>query len=411
MRSRLPVFLKSYGFSLILISAILAGSILGIVLKKDAVLCKPFGDVFLNLLFTALVPLVFFSISSAVAAMADVKRLGKIMGSMLLVFVATGTVASALMTAGVSLFPPAKGMAVDLGAKVSISHFKASEQIVKALTVPDFTDILSGKHMLALILFSILVGLATVSTGRKGRAFADFLAAGNRVMMKLISYIMYYAPVGLSAYFAWFVGVHGSQLLGAYFRAMALYYPLAIAYFFAGSTLYAYVAGRSGGVKAFWKNIVPTSLTALATGSSMAAIPANLEAADRVGVPKDISEIVIPIGATIHMDGSCLAAVLKTAVLFGIFNMSLSGADTILLVIGASLLTGTVVSGIPAGGMIGELLIITLYGFPIEAFPVITMIGALVDPPATMVNSSGDNVASMMVARMLGGKDWMNADV
>jgi Na+/H+-dicarboxylate symporter len=379
------------------------------VLRKDAAFCKPFGDIFLNLLFTVIVPLVFFSISSSVAAMSNMKRLGKIISSMLVVFILTGITAAVLMIIVVNLYPPAAGLTVNFGARVNIDHFKTSEQIVRAFTAPDFTDILSKRNMLALIVFSILVGIATASSRQKGRAFSEFLSSGNYVMMKLISYIMYYAPIGLCAYFAYFIGTHGSDLLGTYFKVMTLYYPVAILYFFLGFSVYVYIAGRLQGVKTFWKNIVPPALTALATGSSMAAIPLNLEAADKTGVPKDISEIIIPIGATIHMDGSCIAAVLKIAVLFGIFNISLSGTETILLTIGIALLTGTVVSGIPAGGIIGELLIISLYGFPLEAFPIITMIGTLVDPPATMLTSVGDNVASMIVARMLGGKDWMTA--
>jgi Na+/H+-dicarboxylate symporter len=160
-------------------------------------------------------------------------------------------------------------------------------------------------------------------------------------------------------------------------------------------------------VKAFWKYIIPPSVTALATGSSMVTIPSNLDAADKMGVPREISEIVIPVGATLHMEGSCLAAVLKIAFLFGVFHMDFSGTGTILTAIGIGMLTGMVVSGIPGGGTIGELLIISLYGFPPEAFPLITVIGTLVDAPATMVNAVGDNVASILVARILGGKDWM----
>jgi Na+/H+-dicarboxylate symporter len=87
--------------------------------------------------------------------------------------------------------------------------------------------------------------------------------------------------------------------------------------------------------------------------------------------------------------------------------MDFTGASTILTAIGIGMLTGMVVSGIPGGGTIGELLIISLYGFPPEAFPLITIIGTLVDAPATMVNAVGDNVASILVARILGGKDWM----
>jgi Na+/H+-dicarboxylate symporter len=262
--------------------------------------------------------------------------------------------------------------------------------------------------MLPLIIFSMLVGLAASAAGEKGKAFAGFLTSANAVMMKLISYIMYYAPIGLCAYFAYLVGVFGPELLGSYARAMAVYYPTAILYFFLAFTLYAFIAGRASGVKKFWTNIIPPAVTALATGSSMATIPANLQAADKIGVPKDISEVVIPIGATMHMEGSCLAAVLKIAFLFGIFQMPFTGIDTILTALGIALLTGVVVSGIPGGGTIGELLILSLYGFPPEAFPIITMIGTLVDAPATMVNAVGDNVSSMMVARVLGKKEWMD---
>ncbi|MEI6610125.1 MAG: dicarboxylate/amino acid:cation symporter, partial [Deltaproteobacteria bacterium] len=390
--------------------SIILGSLLGILYKKDAIVFKPFGDIFLNLLFTAIVPLVFFSISSAVASMTNIRRLGKIISAMILVFVVTGLIASVIMAIGVVLYPPAIGVKIALGTGVNPEQLRATDQIVKAFTVSDFADILSKKNMLALIIFSILLGLSTSAVGERGKVFANFLASASDVMMKLISFIMYYSPIGLCAYFAYLVGVFGPELLGAYARAMFLYYPIAILYFFIAFTLYAFIAAKGDGVRRFWRNIIPASLTALATGSSMATIPANLEAANKTGVPKDISEVVIPIGATIHMEGSCLAAILKIAFLFGLFQMNFSGLETIATAVGIALLVGVVVSGIPGGGTIGELLIISIYGFPLEAFPIITMIGTLVDAPATMINAIGDNVASMLVARILGGKHWMQED-
>ncbi len=403
-------FLKSYGFSIILIISIIIGSILGFIFKKDAAIFKPLGDIFLNLLFTVIVPLVFFSISSAVASMSNIRRLGKIMGAMLFVFVITGLIASIVMIIGVMLYPPAEGVKMALGSGVNHEQIKLSEQIVKAFTVSDFADIISKKNMLALIIFSILIGLATSASGERGKPFSGFLSSGSDVMMKLISFIMYYAPIGLCAYFAYLIGVFGPELLGAYMKAMMLYYPTAFLYFFIAFTLYVFIAAKKEGVVRFWRNIIPPALIALGTGSSMATIPANLEATDKTGVPRDISEVVIPIGATMHMEGSCLAAVIKIAFLFGIFQMNFFGLETIVTAIGISLLVGVVVSGIPGGGTIGELLIISFYGFPMEAFPIITMIGTLVDAPATMLNAIGDNVASMIVSRMLGGKDWMNGD-
>lgn len=402
-------FLKSYGFTILLLLSILVGALLGVVFKKDAVLFKPFGDIFINLLFTTAVPLVFFSVSSAVAGMPDMRRLGRILGWMLVVFIATGLIASIVMVIAVTAFPPAAGIALNLPATASLEPFRTPEEIVRAFAVPDFIELLAKKNMLALILFSLLVGLAASGAGEKGKAFRLFLASAFEVLMKVITYIMFYAPVGLCAYFAYLVGVFGPELLGSYAKVVALYYPVAILYFFMAFTAYAWIAGGRRAARAFWVNIIPPSLTALVTGSSVATIPSNLEAADRIGVPRDIREVIIPIGATIHMEGSCLAAIVKIAFLFGIFNMNFSGTEALLTAVGIALLSGTVMCGIPGGGFVGEMLIVTLYGFPPEAFAVITMIGTLVDPPATMVNAVGDNVAGMMVARVLGGKNWRQA--
>ncbi|MHC4906918.1 MAG: dicarboxylate/amino acid:cation symporter [Planctomycetota bacterium] len=182
---------------------------------------------------------------------------------------------------------------------------------------------------------------------------------------------------------------------------MKLYYPLAIGYFIIGFSFYAFIASGHGGIKRYWANILPPALTAWGTGSSLAALPANMEAAERIGVPEDVREIVLPLGATIHMDGSCLAAILKIAVLFALSGRPFTGVETLAGAVGVALLCGVVMSGIPGGGFLGEMLIVTLYGFSPEMLPIIAMLGTLVDPPATMINASGDTVAAMMVTRLL----------
>lgn len=400
--------LKNYRFSLILLGSLIIGAAIGFTLGERAQILKPLGDIFLNLLFTVVVPLVFFSISSAVAGMSDTRRLGRILQAMLAVFILTGIISSLLMVAGVLVFDPARGLNVEMAGSLENDSGPIGDRLVRAFTVSNFGDLLNRKNMLALIVFAMLTGLGALSAGEKGAAFRQWLISANAVMMKVIGYIMLYAPVGLSAYFAYLTGVFGPQLLGTYGRAMLLYYPLALFYLFAFYSLYTWLAAGPRGMKKFWSNILPTALTALGTGSSVAAIVPNLDAARRNGVPEDIREVVIPIGSTIHMEGSCLSAILKIAVLFGLFGMEFSGAGTIAAAVGIALLSGTVMSGIPGGGFLGEMLIVSLYGFPPEALPVAAMIGTLVDPPATMVNAVGDNVSCMLVARMLGGKDWMD---
>ncbi|MGD6876218.1 dicarboxylate/amino acid:cation symporter [Bacillus infantis] len=400
--------LKAYRFPIILFASIIIGSIIGFVFGEKAEVIKPLGDLFLNLLFMLVVPLVFFTISSAIANMNSMKRLGKIMGSMMVVFIATGIIASIVMLVAVTAFPPAQGTDIPLTQPENTEELSLPDQLVKTFTVPDFIELFSRKNMLALIVFSVLVGVASGLTGEKGRPFTKLLVSGSEVFMRLINLVMYYAPIGLGAYFASLIGVFGPELLGDYARAVIVYYPAAILYFLIGFTLYAFIAGGRRGVARFWKNIFSPAATALATGSSVGSLPVNLQAAKRIGVPKDIRETVLPLGATIHMDGSCLAAILKISFVFGIFNMDFTGLDTFLTAIGISLLAGTVMSGVPGGGFIGEMMIITLYGLPIEALPIISAIGVVVDPPATAVNVTGDTVSSMLVTKQLEGKDWMD---
>lgn len=217
---------------------------------------------------------------------------------------------------------------------------------------------------------------------------------------------MYYAPIGLGAYFAALVGEYGGQLLGSYTRAMLIYYPLCILYFFLIFPVYGYIAGGQKGVKSL-KYLVSPALTSLATQSSIATLPVNLEAAEFIGVPKDIREIVLPIGATAHMDGTVFSSILKISFLFGVFNIPFTGVETYISALLLSVAGGVVMSGVPGGGLIGEMLIVTMYGFPPEAFPIIATIGYLVDPPATMINATGDTVAAMLVTRLVEGKKWI----
>lgn len=374
---------------------------------EKATVLTPLGDIFLNLMFTAVVPLVFVTISGAVGSMTNMKRLGKILGYMLLVFFVTGLIAAVIIIICVKLFPPAQGVQIALDNTRMQETVSLPQQIVKALTVSDFSELLSRRNMLPLIVFSVMFGFCTGSLG-ENNLVARAMNALSEVMMKLVDLIMLYAPVGLCAYFASLVGQFGPQLIGAYGRAMILYYPLCVVYFFVAFFGYAYFSGGMRAVRAFFKNILSPAITSLATQSSIASLPTNFEASNKIGVSKDISGIILPIGATMHMDGSVLAAVLKISFLYGIFGKEFAGIETYVVSVLIAILSGVVLSGVPGGGLVGEMLIVSLMGFPPRAFPLIATIGFLVDPPATCLNVCGDTVASMMVTRIIDGKDWMD---
>lgn len=398
--------MKSYRFPLILLGGIIIGSIVGAVAPEFAANLSPFGDIFINLMFTAVVPLVFLSVSSAVSSMVDLKRLGKIMKNLFITFFTTGAIASTIILLFVKVFPPAQGVNIAL-ENGQLEEISVGDAIVDAITVSDFSGLLTREHMLPLILFSIFFAICVTLTDKSGK-ISNALDMLSQVFMKIINLIMYYAPIGLGCYFASLVAQYGPELVGSYARAMAIYYPLCIAYFFVAFFAYSYWAGGGMiGVKVFFKNIFSPAITSLATCSSIATLPVNLAATANMGVKKDIREIVLPLGATMHMDGTCLSSILKISFLFGIFGQDFSGLDTYVIAILISILGGVVMSGVPGGGLIGEMLICNIYGFPPEAFPIIAAIGFLVDPPATMVNATGDAVAAMMVSRMTEGKEWL----
>ncbi len=328
---------------------------------------------------------------------------------MSLVFVFTGIVAALFMLIIVKIFPPAQGVFLQLTMPNKIASVNLSEQIVKIFTVSDFSKLLSHENMLALIVFSVLVGLAASSANEKAKAFLKFLHAGEQIFMQVFSYIMYYAPIGFFAYFAVLVSQLGPKLMENYLRIAVIYYVTAIVYFTVVYTLYAYLAGKMPSIKIFWKNILLSTTTALATCSSAASIPANLIAAKAMRVSPEIYETAVPLGAIIHKDGSVMGGVVKIAFLFGIFHLPFAGVSVLLTALGVSLLVGTVMGAIPSGGMLGELLILTVYGFPPSVLMAIAAISIIIDPIATMLNVTGNSVSSMMIARLVDGKNWLKS--
>lgn len=391
-------FWKNYRFPVILLFSIIVGSIIGIIFKEDAMNLKPFGTIFVNLLYTIVVPLVFFTISSSISSIKSFKKLGKIFRVMFIVFIITSTLAALFMLSTVKIIDPVGNVTIDLveGTKESID---IGSKIVDMITVPDFYQLLSKSSMLPLIIFSIIFGFAVGMVKDEKQQISKALNSISKVMMNVIKIIMYYAPIGLCAYFASLVGEYGGEILGSYARSMILYYVMSLLYFVIFYTIYSYLARGKEGVKQYFKNIFTPTVTSLGTCSSLASLPSNLECAEKLGIDEDVAKTTLPIGATMHMEGSSMASILKIAFLFAIFGKSFTGIDTYLIAILIAVLSGVVMSGIPGGGLIGEMLIVSLYGFPLEAFPIIATIGWIVDPPATCLNVVGDVSSAMLIEK------------
>ena len=393
--------LKNYVFTIAVLVSIVVGTLIGIYFPDFATSIKPLGDIFLNLMFTLVVPLVFFSISSAVANMLDLKRLGNILKKMFLVFFITCFISATIMVIGVTIFDPAEGTNILVETSEAVESGNFLEKIASALTVTDFNNLLSKSNMLPLIIFTLLFGVGVSSLGEKGKKLSEILNLASLAMMKVVKFVMYYAPIGLCAYFASLVSTFGSSLLEGYAKAFIIYTVIGIIYFLVFYSLYAFIAGGKEGLKSFYKNVLPPFATSLATQSSLASLPSNLDATKNMGVKKDVRELTLPIGTTMNMHGSVMSSILKIAFLFTVFGETFGGFGVILTAILISILSGMVMSGIPGGGLIGELLIVSLYNFPLGAFPIIATIGIIIDAPATALNVIGNTTSTMLISKFV----------
>ena len=394
--------LKKYRSLIILLCSIILGSILGLIFGSKVTFLKPLGDIFLNLMFTLVIPLIFFTVVSAVSSMPNFKRLGKILKNVLLIFMITSLLAALVMFITLKIVNPISG-SIPLEDGV-VETLSVGDQIVKAVTVSDFSGLLSRSNILPLIIFSLLFGISLSLVGDKASGVKKTIDVLAKAMMKMVKVVMYYAPIGLCAYFASLVGEYGPSIIGSYAKSILIYYVAAIMYFLVFYTIYSYIAGGKSGVKKFWKNIIPSVVTSLATQSSLATLPVNMDICDEMNIPKDISKVTLSLGSTMHMEGSSMGAILKIMFLFALLGRPFTGIGNILIAFLIAILSAVVMAGVPGGGLIGETLIVSLYGLPTSAFAVIATIGILIDPPATLLNATGDIATSMLVTKYVDKK-------
>lgn len=399
-------FFKNYWFILSMLVGIIAGCVVGAV-WPGATALEPLGTVFVNLMFCVVVPMVFCSIASAIANMGSVRRAGKVLGTTVLTFLVTAAIASILMYIVARLIPLTSGTYQIVEGEVD-AGLGVADMIINFFTKPDFTELWSRRAILPLIVAAVIFGFGVQMAGGPETMTAKLLADLTNCIMKVVKIVTYYAPIGFFGFFAYLVATYGPELIRDYGRTMVIYYVLCFVYMFVFSPIYARFGGGKGAAKVMFKHLFAPAAVSFGTCSSVATIPTNMEAAEDTGVSKDVAEIAIPMGATMHMDGSAMGAILKVAFLFGIFGMDFGTGRAILAII-VAVFSSVAMSGIPGGGGTGDLVLCTVF-FPDQlaiAYPISIALANLIDPPATMVNAAEDYVSTFIVSRFVDGKDWL----
>ena len=404
--------LKNYKSTIILIGGIILGTIVGLIFKEKATILSPLGDIFINLMFVVIVPLVFLTISSSIIKMENPKRLGKIMIVIILVFLLMSLVAAFIgigTTRAIKIIDSGNQSEIINLLDTSITNTKKLnilERTANLLTVNDFYKILSKDSIIAIILFAIIFGFAVKKSKSKGDKVKEIILSLNDIVINIVNIIMYYAPVGLGCYIASLIGTYGGTIAVGFLKTFIIYTLVCLFVYIIVYSIYALIAGGTKALKIYWKSIIPSTFAALATCSSAACIPINIKSTKEMGISDDIAETTIPMGTSFHKDGSVIGSAFKIMFLVYLFQTNTSLSTIIITSILATLLITAVPIG---GGTISEMFILQLLGFPTSALPILAVIATIIDAPATVLNVVGDASASLLVGRIVDGKNFLKS--
>lgn len=386
-------FIKNYKSSLIIFLSLIIGLIIGLIFKEKAIYLAPFGKLFINLLCILIIPIIFTSISSSIGQINS-SKIKKLFKSILIVVIIMSVTAALVgVIATFSYRFVNKNNSITL-TQTNVENEKINflDKTVNLISVDDFNKLLTKENLVAIILFSIIFGIAINLSKEKGKIILNNLISLNEIVMNMLKIVMKYAPIGIGAYFASLVGSLGISITADYLKVFLYYTIISIIFAFIYYSLIAALCNKD--IKLFWKESLPVIATSLSTCSSAACIPINIKCCKNLSIKDEVANTTISIGTNFHKDGSIIDSVFKIMFLVYLFNKPVSILSIMLIALLATLLISAVPIG---GGTISEMLIISLLGFPIESLAILTIIATITDAPATMLNALGNTSAAVFV--------------
>lgn len=394
--------------------ALTAGLIIGVALNMSgnadiATSIKPVGDLFIRGIKMLIVPLIFVSLVTGVASLQNLSTMGRISIKTFVLYLATTAVAITIGLGLAVLFQP--GVGVDLGTAAAVSAKTAptlTETILGLVPTNPVAAFAEG-NVLQIIVFAIFVGLAITLAGEAAKPVRAFFDSAAEVMYKLTSIIISFAPYGVFALMVWVAGAYGMDVLAPLAKVIALVYVGCVvhaALVYAG--LIKFVA-RLNPVRYFQGSIEPV-MVAFTSTSSSGTLPVTMMSAERnLGVSRSVSSFVLPLGATINMDGTALYQGVCAVFIAQAYGVDLTTGQYLTIVLTATLASiGT--AGVPGAGLIMLSLVLASVGLPLEGVAIIAGIDRILDMARTALNVAGDCAVSCVIARSEGELDEKTYD-
>jgi proton glutamate symport protein len=404
-------------YTKILIGLVL-GVIVGIIANKlgfasfISTYVKPFGTAFIRLISMIVVPLVFASLFVGTASLNDIRKLGRIGGKTIAYYLCTTAIAIIIGLVLANIFKPGSGLSKQTQDQLLANYSEeAASKIDTALKKPGLAETLidiiprnpiealTGGDMLEIIFFALILGIAiTMIPPKKGAPVIKFFDGINDVMIKLVHIIMEFAPYGVFALIAAIIGDFGLDILKPLLKysivvIVGLFLHITITYSLALKLL----TKARVNLKKFFKGIRPAQLIAFSSSSSSATLPVTMECVEEnIGVSKEISSFVLPLGATINMDGTALYQGVAAVFIAQVFGMGLTIGQQLTIVLMATL-ASIGAAGVPGVGMITLTMVLKQIGIPLEGIALILGVDRILDMCRTIVNITGDATCATVV--------------
>lgn len=382
-------------------SAFLLGIIFGSAFGEKAIIVKPLGDIYLNLMRMVVIPLVFFSIASSIAQLGESKNMTRLFLRTIIWFFITSGLAVIVALLFGHLISPGMGI-----GQLPLGDYKpeaipSTVEVLVGIIPSNPIKAMSEAKVLQVLFFSALVGAALLSLGQKAEMWKKFIDEGAQIVFRITRWILQLTPLGTFGLISWVVGHYGfSSLLPLGKFIIALYAACIFHIFFVYGGLLKLHGLRVG---QFFRKALPAQQMAFATASSMATMPLTLSTVtERLGVPKSYANLVVPLGASIKMDGcGAIYPVLAALFIAQYFGLSLELSHYALLAFTAVL--GSIgTAGVPGTAVVMLTLVLSTVGLPLEGISYIVAIDRILDMIRTATNVSGQMVVPVLVAKRMG---------
>ncbi|MFM1533816.1 dicarboxylate/amino acid:cation symporter [Helcococcus ovis] len=384
--------------------ALILGVLFGIAMTGDSQIAvtyiKPFGDGFLALIKMVVIPLVFCSLLVGVGSLNNIKQLGRFGIKTIIFFMFTTSIAVMLGLVLSNLLNVSSGFSMNTNIinKSDVIMKKAptiAETIINIIPSNPIKSLVDG-NMLQIITFAIILGIALLESGEKGREVFGIFETIANAMYKIISWIMKLAPIGVFALIVPAIATNGAVVIGSLLKLILVAYFVSIAHIILVYGLSVKLIGKINPLR-FFKTVIPAMLTAFSTSSSSGTLPVSMNVAEKLGVSKTVTSFVLPLGSTINMDGTAIYQGVCAIFIAKVFGVDLTVGQQLVIILSATLASiGT--AGVPGAGMIMLAMVLQSVGLPVEGIALVAGIDRPLDMMRTVVNVTGDITCSVIVA-------------